>query len=338
MSKIRLIPYEVDEIVEVSSETPEGVKMVQAPEVWDRADKGSGSVIAVIDTGCQIDHPDLKNRIIGGRNFTSDYDGDEDNYDDNNGHGTHVAGTAAASSANDDGIFGVAPKANLLVVKVLSEDGSGDYQWIIDGIEYAIDWEGDNGEKVRAISMSLGGPSDVPELYEAVKRAVDEGIPVVCAAGNEGDDRHETDEFAYPGAYNEVIQVGAIDFNKEIAPFSNTNDEIDIVAPGVNILSTYLDSKYAKLSGTSMATPHVSGALALVTKVAEEQFDRRLTEAELYAQLVRRTIPLGYPKSAEGNGLLALAILDQFEQLFKAFNTSFNLPREKEKAGTSNKS
>ncbi|GGF08571.1 serine protease [Halobacillus andaensis] len=338
MSKIHLIPYEIDEIIEVSSETPEGVKMIQAPDVWEKTEQGKGNVIAVIDTGCQIDHPDLKDRIVGGKNFTTDDNGDEENYDDNNGHGTHVAGTIAASSANEEGIYGVAPAANILVVKVLSEDGSGDYQWIIDGIHYAIDWEGENGEKVRAISMSLGGPTDVPELYEAVKRAVDEGIPVVCAAGNEGDDRHDTDELAYPGSYNEVIQVGAINFNKEIAPFSNTNDEIDLVAPGVNILSTYLDSKYAKLSGTSMATPHVSGALALITKIAEEQFDRRLTEAELYAQLVRRTIPLGYPKSAEGNGLLALAILDQFEQLFTTFTTPYNLPSRKRKVTASRKS
>ncbi|WP_099157815.1 S8 family peptidase [Virgibacillus ndiopensis] len=323
MSKIHLIPYEVEEIYEASSEIPEGVTMIQAPEVWEEAEKGSGNVVAIIDTGCQIDHPDLKQRIIDGKNFSSDYNGDQDNYEDNNGHGTHVAGTIAASSKQENGISGVAPNANLLIVKVLNGQGSGDYQWIIDGINYAIDWEGPNGEKVRTISMSLGGPNDVPELYKAVKRALDAGIPVVCAAGNEGDARSDTNEFAYPGAYNEVIQVGAINFDKNIAPFSNTNDEIDLVAPGVEILSTYTGSKYAKLSGTSMATPHVSGALALVINIAEKQFNRRLTEAELYAQLIRRTVPLGYAKSAEGNGLVALDVLSQFEKLFKTFHTPF---------------
>lgn len=320
MAKMHLIPYQVEEIKDTAQEIPQGIQMIQAPDVWEQADEGSDNVIAIIDTGCDTSHPDLEGKVIDGKNFTDS--SDETEYADGNGHGTHVAGTAAAA-AGEEGIAGVAPNAKLLIVKVLDENGSGDYQWIIDGINYATDWEGPNGEKVRAISMSLGGPEDVPELYEAVKRAIDSGIPVVCAAGNEGDDRPETDEYAYPGAYNEVIQVGAINFDREIAPFSNTNDEIDIVAPGVDILSTYTDQQYARLSGTSMAAPHVSGALALVTSIAESQFDRKLTETELYAQLVRRTVPLGYPKSAEGNGLLALDILNRFEDLFQTFNTAF---------------
>lgn len=323
MSQIHLIPHKVDKVYESAANIPEGVKMIQAPDVWEKADNGKGNVVAVIDTGCQMDHPNLKERIIDGKNFTSDYNSDTKNYDDNNGHGTHVSGTVAAYSAPKNGIAGVAPEASLLVVKVLSGEGSGDYQWIIDGINYAVDWEGPNGEKTRAISMSLGGPEDVPELYEAIKKAINAGILVVCAAGNSGDDRANTDEYAYPGSYNEVIQVGAVDYDRNIAPFSNTNDEIDLVAPGVNILSTYKDGKYAKLSGTSMATPHVSGSLALIINVAEEQFDRRLTQTELYAQLVRRTTPLGYPKSAEGNGLVALAILEKFEQLFDVYTKPY---------------
>lgn len=322
MNTIHLIPYRVESVTEEIARIPEGVKMIQAPEVWDEADRGAGNVIAILDTGCQWDHPDLADRIIGGRNFTADFDGDETNFEDNNGHGTHVAGTAAASYL-ESGIAGVAPKANLLIAKVLNGEGSGDYAGIIGGIHYAIDWEGPNGEKTSVISMSLGGPEDVPELYAAVKRAVDAGIPVVCAAGNEGDASPATDEFAYPGAYNEVIQVGAVDYARNIAEFSNTNDAIDLVAPGVKIYSTYPGSQYASLSGTSMATPHISGALALIKNIAEYEFGRPLSEDELYAQLVRRTVPLGYPKSAEGNGLLALDILRKFEQLFKLFNSSF---------------
>ncbi|HLS09869.1 S8 family peptidase [Lentibacillus sp.] len=320
MAKMHLIPYQVEEIEDTATDIPQGVQMIQAPDVWEQSDEGSGNVIAIIDTGCDTSHPDLSGQVIDGKNFTNDGDGTQ--YGDDNGHGTHVAGTAAAA-ASEEGISGVAPNAKLLIVKVLDANGSGEYQWIIDGINYATDWEGPNGEKVRAISMSLGGPEDVPELYQAVKRAIDNGIPVVCAAGNEGDDRPETDEYAFPGAYNEVVQVGAVNYEREIAPFSNTNNEIDIVAPGVDILSTYTDQKYARLSGTSMATPHVTGALALVTSIAEQQFDRKLTEAELYAQLVRRTVPLGYPKSAEGNGLVALDVLNRFEQLFQTFNTAF---------------
>ena len=193
-----------------------------------------------------------------------------------------------------------------------------------NGIHFAIDWRGPEGEKVSVISMSLGGPEDVAELQAAIKRAVDAGIPVVCAAGNEGDGSHDTDEFAYPGAYGEVIQVGAVDFDRRIANFSNTNDEIDLVAPGIDIYSTFPGGKYASMSGTSMAAPHVSGALALVKNIAEKEFLRELTEAELYAQLVRRTMPLGYPKTAEGNGLLALDILNKFEQFLKLANTSYS--------------
>lgn len=324
MAKLHLIPYRVEEIAERPPQIPEGVRMIEAPEVWEAAEKGKGTIIAILDTGCQLDHPDLQDRIIGGKNFTPDFNGDESNFDDNNGHGTHVAGTVAASYRKEGGIAGVAPSAHLLIVKVLAGEGGGEYQGIIDGIQFAIDWRGPNGETVTVISMSLGGPEDVADLHDVIKRAVNAGIPVVCAAGNEGDDAYDTNEFAYPGAYGEVIQVGAVNFQRKIANFSNTNDEIDLIAPGVDIYSTFPGGKYASLSGTSMATPHVSGALALIKNIAEKEFARELTEAELYAQLVRRTMPLGYPKTAEGNGLLSLDILNKIEQLFKVINKSYS--------------
>ncbi|MBA2176655.1 S8 family peptidase [Halobacillus locisalis] len=319
MSNVHLIPYVTDEVVETVSEVPEGVRMIEAPELWDRADQGRGNVIAILDTGCQVDHPDLQGRIIDGKNFTSDDGGDEWNYQDYNGHGTHVAGTVAAIE-NGRGVVGAAPQADLLILKVLTGEGSGDTNWIIDAIDYATKWEGPNGEKVRVISMSLGGPADIPELEMAVKDAVQQEISVVCAAGNEGDGRGKTPEYAYPGAYNEVIQVGAVDFDRNLATFTNTNNEIDLVAPGVNILSTYLDGKYARLSGTSMATPHVAGALALIINRAEDEFERRLTESEVFSQLVKRTVPLSYSKVAVGNGLLSLALPDKLEDLFSTYN------------------
>lgn len=324
MNEIKLIPFVVNEVVSKAEETyPDGVKMIQAPEIWDESEKGKGRVIAVIDTGCQVDHPDLKSRIIGGKNFTEDYNGDADKYDDNNGHGTHVAGTVAAVRG-EKGVVGVAPEAKLLIAKVLNGKGSGTYESIINGIRYAINWKGPNGEKVNVISMSLGGPSDLPELHEVIKEAVEQDIAVVCAAGNEGDARADTPEYAYPGAYNEVIEVGAASFQRTLAPFSNTNDEIDLVAPGVDILSTFPESKYAVLSGTSMAAPHVSGALALLMNLSEKQFNRTLTEPEIYAQLIKRTVPLGCSNSAEGNGLLALNLVKQLEDLFTIYTTEWN--------------
>ncbi|MFC7062348.1 S8 family peptidase [Halobacillus seohaensis] len=319
MSDVQLIPYKTEEILDVSSEVPEGIDMIEAEALWERTDQGKGQVVAIIDTGCQTDHPDLKGRIIEGRNFTTDYDSDEMNFSDNNGHGTHVAGTIAAVE-NGNGVVGAAPQSNLLILKVLTGVGNGNMEWIINAIDYATNWEGPNGEKVRVISMSLGGPTDVPELHESIQEALKKDISVVCAAGNEGDGRADTPEHAYPGAYNEVIQVGAIDFDRNLAEFTNTNDEIDLVAPGVNILSTYTGGKYAKLSGTSMATPHVSGALALLINLAEGQFERSMTEAEIFSQLIKRTIPLGYSKKGEGNGLISLALVDKFDQLYRVHN------------------
>jgi major intracellular serine protease len=328
MSSVKLIPYRIEEITALAPQIPEGVRMIKAPEIWEEAASGKGNVIAILDTGCQSDHPDLEDRIIAGRNFTSDYNNDEADFEDNNGHGTHVAGTAAASLREGGGITGVAPEAQLLILKVLDAEGNGDYEGIINAINFAVDWTGPEGEKTTVISMSLGGPDDVPELHQAIKRAIEADIPVVCAAGNEGDNSSETNEFGYPGAYKEVIQVGAINFNRKIAPFSNTNNEIDLVAPGINIYSSYLDGQYARFSGTSMATPHVSGALALIKNIAEAEFARKLSEAELYAQLVRRTVPLGYPKTAEGNGLLELDALKVLELFFAAPDDSLDVDDE----------
>ncbi|MCM3586545.1 S8 family peptidase [Mesobacillus maritimus] len=311
--QVKLIPYTVQSIVEHTNETPVGVKLVQAPEIWEKSKYGDGVVVAVIDTGLDTGHPDLKDRIIGGRNFTTDYRGNEAQYEDNNGHGTHVAGTIAAS-LNQQGVAGVAPKAQLLGLKALTGTGSGNYQWIINAINYAVEWRGEQNEKVRVICMSLGGPEDVSELHQAIQNAVAQNISVVVAAGNEGDGQEETYEYAYPGAYNEVISVGAVSMDLQLAPFTNTHDEIDLVAPGVEVMSTYPDNKYAKLSGTSMAAPHIAGAIALLINLCEKEFNRSLSEAEIYAQLIRRTLPLGFRKSSEGNGFLKLNLLDQITE------------------------
>lgn len=301
----RLIPYKILEIMEkVNEKIPEGVELVNAPKIWEPSNYGEGIVIAVIDTGIDKEHPDLKERIIDGKDFTETGD-----YHDDNGHGTHVSGTVLAS-INDVGVVGVAPKASILALKALNGEGQGDINWINGALEYAINWQGPTGEKVSIISLSLGGPPDDRE-HKLIQKAIQNDILVVCAAGNGGDGRHDTDELDYPGAYPEVVEVGAVDLSRNLADFSNTNDEIDLVAPGVDIISTYPGSKYAKLSGTSMATPHVSGAAALLKIIAEKEFGRKLTEAELYAQLVKNTVDLGISKKAQGNGLLNLSITEQ---------------------------
>ncbi|MGV7002489.1 S8 family peptidase [Priestia megaterium] len=319
---VRLIPHKLEALATETSEIPQGVKMVGAPAMWEKDEKGQDVVVAVLDTGCQTDHPDLINQVIGGKNFTDDFSGSDLKFDDNNGHGTHVAGTIAALQ-NGTGVVGVAPKAKLLICKVLGGDGSGSYDWIIEGIKYATNWRGKNGERVRVISMSLGGPDDVPALHQAVKDAVAQGILFVCAAGNEGDSKEDTYEYAYPGGYNEVIEVGAVDLSGRLSSFSNNNTEVDCVAPGEDIVSTYPGSQYAKLSGTSMATPHVSGVLAVLIHKAEFEFGRKLTEAELYAQLIKHTQALGFKKSSEGNGLVKLDTLERTDKLVQFIAKEF---------------
>lgn len=307
-SKVKLLPFTVKEVKADTTEIPYGVNQIKAPDLWAKGEKGAGIVIAICDTGIDREHPDLKDQIIGGRNFTND--GAKDDFSDGNGHGTHVAGTIAGVE-NDSGVVGVAPEAKLLICKVLDKNGSGSYQSIIDGIEYATKWTGENGEKVRVISMSLGGSYNDPRMERAILKAVSKGILVVVASGNEGDNREDTYEYGYPALYNECITVAACDENGKLAEFSNTHLQVDIIAAGVDVLSTYPTSQYAVLSGTSMATPHISGALALIIAHGEKQFKRTLTESEIFALLTKTSCSLGYQKSSEGNGLPDLSQIDK---------------------------
>lgn len=299
----QLLPYVVEEVVDkqYTDYLPEGVSMINASPTWDKTSYGEGLTVAVIDTGIDKDHPDLKANIIGGEDFTR-----TGSWEDDNGHGTHVSGTIAGS-LNGLGLAGVAPKVNILALKALDARGRGRSAWINHALEYAIDWRGKNGEKVDVISMSLGGPKNSQE-YQLIKEAVDNGIMVICAAGNAGDGTAKTDELSYPGAYPEVIEVGAVDFDKNIAHFSNTNTQIDLVAPGVGIISTYKDGQYARLSGTSMATPHVSGGAALIKIMANDKFGRELDTQRLYAQLLKHTDEIkDISPKAQGNGVLNVA-------------------------------
>ncbi|AKO93482.1 S8 family peptidase [Priestia filamentosa] len=303
MAKVGLIPFKVQEVRESSNEVPPGVRLIDAPLVWQQGYRGDEVIVAVLDTGCEVDHPDLKDQIVDVYNFTED--DTKENVKDYNGHGTHVAGTIAAME-NDMGVVGVAPKAGLLVLKVLDKQGMGQTDWIIKAIKYAVEWRGKQGEKVSIISMSLGGPQDDPALHKAVQEAVAANILVVCAAGNEGDGNDQTDEYAYPGAYEEVVQVGSVNLRGQLSEFSNTNDKIDLVAPGEEILSTYLKGKFAVLSGTSMATPHVAGAAALLANKWKQDYGKDIKEPELYERLISHTVSLGNDRSGEGHGLLKM--------------------------------
>lgn len=297
---VKLLPFILNqELRGKQSKSPYGVDMIKAKSLWGEGTQGEGVTIAVIDSGCDINHESLKDNIVGVRNFTNEDGKNANIVTDRVGHGTHVVGTIAANG-NNNTILGVAPKSSIYVLKAIDRTGSGKLSWVINAIYYAI------SQNVDIISMSLGMPQSTEKLQKAVKEAVNSGISVVCAAGNEGDGNAGDFEYSYPAAYEDVISVGAVDKKSIPANFSNANLNIDVVAPGVDILSTYPNNQYAILSGTSMATPHVSGSLALLKNWSKEEFKRDLNETELYAQLIKHTKLLQYSRSVQGNGLVYL--------------------------------
>lgn len=234
-----------------------GPKNIKCPDGWGGAGSNS-AVIAILDTGVDLTHEDLIDNLWtdGSGNHGRDVYNDDNDPQDENGHGTHCAGIAAAVTNNGKGIAGVAgSKINvkIMAVQVLSSGGSGSSASVAGGIDYAVSKGAD------VISMSLGGGGS-STMETACKNAHNAGVVVVAAAGNDNSDRK-----SYPAGYDSyVIAVGATDNNNEKASFSNYGDWVDIAAPGVNIYSTYITkNKYRSLSGTSMACPHVAGVAAL---------------------------------------------------------------------------
>lgn len=287
MSEVQLLKG-FENTVHFKERITDNIEKIGARSLWSDGFIGEGVVIAVLDTGCSTEHPDLRDQIIGGYNFTSDYAGNPEVFEDLNGHGTHVAGVIAAAH-NNNSLIGTAPGVKLLIVKVLNKDGYGSVKGLIEGINYAIDWRGPNNETVNIMSLSLGLSSPIEELHQVIKEAVSLNIAVVVAAGNGGDGKINTLEYSYPAAYEEVITVGAVNHNQEVADFSNTNSLVDLYAPGVLIESTYLENGFMRLNGTSMAQPHVSGALALLINKYESIYQRKPSESSLYQYLMEHT-------------------------------------------------
>lgn len=213
---------------------------------------GSSSVtVAIIDTGVEGTHEDLSTKIVSG--FTAFSGGIETN--DQNGHGTHCAGIAAAATNNNIGIVGIAPNAKIMPVQVLGGNGSGSDSTVAAGIMFAAD------SSAKVLSMSLGGNNDSASIRTAVNYAITQGKVVVAAMGNSALTGNPT---SYPAAYAGVIAVGATDSSDQRAVFSQYGTHIAISAPGANIYSTMRLNSYANMSGTSMACPAVSGLAALV--------------------------------------------------------------------------
>jgi subtilisin len=226
-----------------------GIKKTDVPNIWSHS-MGKGVKVAVLDSGCDLNHIDLKAGIKDFADFTGG-----GSARDRNGHGTHVAGIIGAR-AQGMGIAGVAPECDLYIGKVLGDDGSGSMYMITRAIDWCID------KGVDVINMSLGAQGPHNGVHQAIRRAHRAGITVVCASGNDGVDK--LNEVDWPGRYEECIAVGAIRADMNLAAFTSMGPSVDILAPGANVYSTYLNNSYAMLSGTSMATPFVSGVVALM--------------------------------------------------------------------------
>ncbi|MEB3197299.1 MAG: S8 family serine peptidase [Candidatus Sericytochromatia bacterium] len=225
-----------------------GVAAILAPSIWPTT-TGSGIKVAVIDTGVDATHPDLRGQVLPGLDLVND---DEDAADDH-GHGTHVAGTIAALANNGIGVAGVAPGAAIIPIKALNSKGQGSNADIANGIVAAAD------RGAQVINLSLGGTDNSETLRRAVAQVQERGVIVVAAAGNSG-----ISTPFFPAANEGVIGVGAVDDHRKRATFSNFGDYIDVAAPGVNIGSTQRGGGTTTMSGTSMASPHVAAACALL--------------------------------------------------------------------------
>ncbi|GMX63071.1 S8 family peptidase [Paenibacillus elgii] len=227
---------------------PWGIRHIRAPQAWSRS-RGERVRIGVIDTGADYTHPDLRHCLSRGVNILNR----QLPPIDDNGHGTHIAGTIAAHTRHR-GIIGVAPQAILHPVKAFDQHGGAFVSDIIGGIDWCV------SSGVDIINMSFGMKTYSKALEAAVLSAYRSGIIVVASSGNEGNQA----EVDYPARLRQVIAVGATTRKGRIAPFSNIGKQINIYAPGEKVYSTWLHGKYHELSGTSMATSHVTGVIALM--------------------------------------------------------------------------
>ncbi len=268
-----------------------GIDRIHAPAAWG-TDTGSGVKVAIVDTGIDLKHPDLLANLRTGVNIIKP----TRTPDDDNGHGTHVAGIVAAAN-NSLGVVGVAPNVQLYPVKVLRSSGVGYLSDIIAGIDWSV------ANHMDVINLSLGASEDIPSLHDAVARADRAGIVVVAAAGNSGG------PVMYPAAYPEVISVGMIDQDGSVDRYSSRGAVLELVAPGASIYSTYRGKNYKTMTGTSMASPHVAGVVALLRAMpgrCDTDGNGSCNRSEVLQRLERTATDLGPSgrDDASGYGLV----------------------------------
>ena len=287
---------------------------IKAINLMKKGYTGKGVLIACLDTGFYAPHPDFEGRNITGKSFI---DGEEWDYD-GNGHGTHIAGTAGGNVNSETGQrYGVANNADLLIGKVLSDAGSGSTSGIIDAIDWAIE------KGARIVSMSLGsavavGEKPSPVFEQVGRRALEANCLLIAAAGNDSRRPDQTPRpVGSPANAESIMAVAAVDEQLKVAYFSNgginadTGGRIDISGPGVRVYSSYSKNAsgelYATLSGTSMATPHISGVAALFAEAFPD-----LTAAELWLKLEKNAKQLDGQEARDvGSGLIQAPLQEE---------------------------
>lgn len=274
--KCKLLPHKRKDILsaqDLEQKLGWGIQHFNIPETW-KYSEGDGIVVAVLDSGCDLNHQDLFPNLLEGKNFLNSK---KPPLDDNS-HGTHVTGVICACN-NDLGIVGVAPKVKAIPIKVLDEDGNGEMRHVAKAIRYAIERDAD------FILLSMGCQKPIQQVRKALQAAAKEGIITFASAGNLGKSEH----LLYPANYPEVISIGALDKNMKRADFTNTGENLDFLAPGVDILSTVPTSWYAIMSGSSQAAPFVLGlACLLKSYVKTSGLPIELNTAEDYRKVFKK--------------------------------------------------
>lgn len=267
---------------------------VSAPSAWNVTTGSTNVILAVVDTGVDLAHPDLAGRLLPGYNFVSN----TSDPTDDNGHGTAVSGTAAATGNNGVGVAGLAWNCQILPVKVLDASGSGSYSAVAQGITYAAD------HGARIINLSLGGPSASSTLQSAIDYAWSKGVVVIAAAGNNGNSQP-----SYPGACNHVIAVSALQSNDTLPSWSSYGSYVSLAAPGVGIWTCCTNATYVSWSGTSFSSPIVAGVATLVASVnpalSNAQITSILKSTATDLGTVGYDIYYGYGRVNANNAVLA---------------------------------
>lgn len=299
--QVQLLPYVREDLHGLNPDSKQiigwEISKFNIPKLWNQS-TGKNVIVAVIDTGCDIDHEDLKENMLDGINLVQPNSSPTDKV----GHGTHVSSTIAATN-NGKGMVGIAPDTKILPIKALNDNGYGEINKIIDGILLAADSNAD------LITMSLGSTTDTPEMHRAIKYAISKNKVIFCAAGNSG----ENSSIMFPAVYDEVIAIGAVDENLERTSFTCSGTELDFLAPGDKILGCVPNNKYAMMSGTSMSNPFAVGCASLLLSYNKMRGREYISSQDYIEFFASKAIPLKnnkyLSKKYQGYGIISPCLI-----------------------------